>query len=592
MDLWSAKDHDMTEQETEYREVRCRECDTELNAADSGAGCPVCLLAIGLQDGPHQDNQQEQRFADRYRIDSFMDRGGMGQVFKAVDSQLGREVAIKLLIGSAYQDEQKVKRFRQEALTLSKVNHPNVCTIHDVGVSAEGPYIVMELVHSQTVGELAKGGALTINQSLDLMLQACRGIDAIHAQGIVHRDIKPSNIMVTAGNLVKIVDFGLATRVGRMQSADTQHAAVPATLTDEVETLAGHIVGTPNYMSPEQASGRFVDSRTDVFSLGAGFYVMLTGQPPFQAETPMLTMHAIISRDYLPVRERNPDVPQVVADIVDGMLGDIEDRFESLSPVMEQLESQTKSGIRTEQLARIETSVVPAKQVNIPVVSRLRSVMLPVVLSVAALVCLLTVISNWRSPPVFESAVNEELPKRGFLVRLPADTEPFMVNAVVIDPTTYSDQKGFVGSSPAVSRFYEAMKLALASTLTDNAVAVREFDNDEWSEIDASTRTADGEIDFPRSVSRVLTEKQANLFLTIGGYLNQESTMYEYDIGFVNKDGTNFHSSHMEFADHIVQSEDSSVLPRSFHEWFADNFEPVTPDETPGFDSEQETETE
>lgn len=167
-----------------------------------------------------------------------------------------------------------------------------------------------------------------------------------------------------------------------------------------------------------------------------------------------------------------------------------------------------------------------------------------------------------------------------------------MVNAVVIDPTTYSDQKGFVGSSPAVSRFYEAMKLALASTLTDNAVAVREFDNDEWSEIDASTRTADGEIDFPRSVSRVLTEKQANLFLTIGGYLNQESTMYAYDIGFVNKDGTTFHSSHMEFADHIVQSEDSSLLPRSFHEWFADNFEPVTPDETPGADSEQETETE
>ena len=136
------------------------------------------------------------------------------------------------------------------------------------------------------------------------------------------------------------------------------------------------------------------------------------------------------------------------------------------------------------------------------------------------------------------------------------------------------------------------MKLALASTLTDNAVAVREFDNDEWSEIDASTRTADGEIDFPRSVSRVLTEKQANLFLTIGGYLNQESTMYAYDIGFVNKDGTTFHSSHMEFADHIVQSEDSSLLPRSFHEWFADNFEPVTPDETPGADSEQETETE
>ena len=570
----SDKDHRMSEQEKDRELAKCRECGALLRDADAPLGCPACLLGIGLQKNFGQ-SFDDQQFAERYRIDSFMGRGGMGQVFTAVDSQLGREVAIKLMVGDRYQDREKVKRFRQEALTLSKVNHPNVCTIHDVGVSADGPYIVMELVHGQTIGELVKGAAMPVNQALDLMLQACRGIDAIHSKGIVHRDIKPSNVMVATGNLVKILDLGLATRARKKHADETAFNAVDNTLTDEVQTLAGHIVGTPNYMSPEQASGKFVDARTDVFSLGAVFYVMLTGQPPFQAETPMLTMHAIISRDYKPVRTLNPAVPQAVANIVDKMLACIEDRFESLVMVMEALEMQ----IVTPSLENTVVEACGASEADGDVArvpqSQSNGVPTRTISASVALVCIL-VFLGFVFWPVLSPEKNQEAGSDASALMLNAGDPGNRgeVLAVVIDPVGFVDQLSHdMGASDVERRFHELLKQTAHEVLAENAVAIRAFDQRGWVKVANATRFDDGSLDFANAVSSLLRENKADLFITIGGYFDPMNNNYQFDISLVDSEGISFHSSHMEFEDQIVQIADREAVKKRFQTWFDENSE-------------------
>ena len=564
----------MSEQETDRELVKCRECGALLRDADAGLGCPGCLLGIGLRENPGHDSD-DQHFAERYRIGSFMGRGGMGQVFTAVDSQLGRQVAIKLLVGERYKDREKVKRFRQEALTLSKVNHPNVCTIHDVGVSAEGPYFVMELVHGQTIGELVKGGAIPVKQALDLMIQACRGIHAIHAKGIVHRDIKPSNVMVTTGNLLKIVDFGLATRVSKRGDDRTAFNTVDSTLTDEVQTLAGHIVGTPNYMSPEQASGQFVDARTDVFSLGAVFYVMLTGAPPFQAETPMLTMHAVISRKYQPIRDRNPDVPEAIADLVEKMLADIEERFEDFAAVIEALEMHVANA--TTSVANTGVMVSGLKsEVSAPDFRNLRqtgfqtrTVLLCVILFCIPMLC---GVVYWASSVAGITEIEDPVAPVPILEARDGKVVN-KVAAVVIDPAIYNDQKSpESATSRAEDGFYELMKATLSRVLVDHAIPVRVFDEANWSRVASVSRFDDGSLDFHRAVRTVLGENQANLFLTISGYYDQSRNTYQYGISFLNTEGTGFHSTHMEFADEVVQGQDAKVVRERFELWFDENF--------------------
>ena len=568
----SDKDHRMSEQEKDRELPKCRECGALLRDADTPLGCPACLLGIGLQKhfGQSFDDQQ---FAERYRIDSFMGRGGMGQVFTAVDSQLGREVAIKLMVGDRYQDREKVKRFRQEALILSKVNHPNVCTIHDVGVSSDGPYIVMELVHGQTIGELVKDAAMPVNQALDLMLQACRGIDAIHSKGIVHRDIKPSNVMVATGNLVKILDLGLATRARKKHADETAFNAVDNTLTDEVQTLAGHIVGTPNYMSPEQASGKFVDARTDVFSLGAVFYVMLTGQPPFQAETPMLTMHAIISRDYKPVRTLNPAVPQAVANIVDKMLSRIEDRFESLVMVMEALEMQIVNPSLENTVVEVCGASEPDRDVARVPTSKPNGVPIRTISASIVMVCISLLLGFWFWPLLLPERHQDAISEASGLMLnnqdLPTRIELF---AVVIDPVDFVDQQSPDSEASGVEReFYELMKQMAHEVLTENAVPVRVFDQQAWEKVASVTRLKDGLLDFPNAVSRVLRENDAKLFVTIGGYFDERKDAYLFDVTLVDSEGTGVDFSHMEFPNQLVQAAGREPVKEALQMWFDDN---------------------
>lgn len=564
----SAKDHRMSDQETEHEMVKCPECGALLRGSDSSVGCPVCLSGIRLREN-RENGHGEQPFAERYRIDSFMGRGGMGQVFKAVDSQLGREVAIKLLVGNRYQDHEKVKRFRQEALSLSKVNHPNVCTIHDVGVSAEGPYIVMELVHGQTIGELVKGAAMPVNQTLDLMLQACRGIHAIHAKGIVHRDIKPSNVMVATGNLVKIVDFGLATRASRRCAEGTAFEVPENTLTDEVQTIAGHIVGTPNYMSPEQASGRLVDARTDVFSLGAVFYVMLTGTPPFQAETPMLTMHAIISREYRPIRDRNPEVPEAMAGLVDKMLADIEERFVDFAEVMEALEIQmADSALENTPAMASDASRVDVNGTHSP---RVQSKVVPIraVLVAVILFCMLFLgvwLRTGRREPVVP--VN---PVWRFKADHAMDSYP--VEAVVIEPAANNNQKsGARDTSGIEHEFVEWLKTSITAVLVENAVPLRAFDGENWSNITSVSRAENGSLDFQNAVSSLLRENDANLFITISGYFEPMGNTHQFDVSFLNAQGDRVQSSHLVFEDQAIKGRDDVVLRETLAKWFDENF--------------------
>ena len=569
-----AEDHRMSEQETEHEMVKCLECGTLMQGADSSLGCPVCLFEKGGRQNPEQSPGGRQ-FADRYRIESFMSRGGMGQVFKAIDSQLGREVAIKLLVGKRYQDHEKVKRFRQEALTLSKVNHPNVCTIHDVGVSAEGPYIVMELVRGQTIGQLAKTGPLPISQALEIMLQACRGGHAIHAKGIVHRDIKPSNVMVAAGNLVKIVDFGLATRSDRSR-ADRPTSDVPDyTLTDEVQTVDGHIVGTPNYMSPEQASGCAVDVRTDVFSLGAVFYVMLTGRPPFQAETPMLTMHAIIGRNYSAVRDLNPAVPEPVADLVEKMLADIDGRFESFAPVIEALEMQLSNASLENTVTAVCSATVGDGDAASGIESSSTFSWLRSWGGVGAVTCVLLFLGSWFwHVPVHESQQNTSSDTSGLMVKVDDPQFSGDVWAVVMDPTDFTDQQSYDRETPETEhKFYELLKRTAHEVLTENSVPVRRFGHDDWMKVADASRNDDGSLDFANAVGSLLRENDANLFITIGGYFDQEASLYQYDIGILNSEGVRFLSSHMEFEDEVVKLADREAVRKKFEIWFDENFE-------------------
>lgn len=579
-DLASVTECEMSEKQTEHEMVKCPECATLLREEDSRIGCPACLLRIGLQES-RRNHQDEQHFAERYRIDSFMGRGGMGQIFKAVDAQLGRAVAIKLLVSNRYQDHEKVKRFRQEALTLSKVNHPNVCTIHDVGVSAEGPYIVMELVRGQTIAELVKGEAMPMNQALELMLQACRGIHAIHAKGIVHRDIKPSNVMVAAGNLVKIVDFGLATRASKSRSDGTVFDEVENTLTDEVQTVEGHIVGTPNYMSPEQASGRFVDARTDVFSLGTVFYFMLTGRPPFQAETPMLTMHAIISRDYKPVRTLNPALPQSVANIVDEMLADIDDRFGSLAPVMAAIEMQ----IANPSLENTIVEVCGVSEVDEDCTRALKSrsegASTRTISAFMVMACILMVLGIWFWPVLLPERYQDASSDAPVLM-FNADGHQKLgeVLAVVIDPVDFVDQQSPDSEASDVERkFYELMKQMTHEVLAKNAVPVRVFDQQAWEKVASATRLNDGSLDFPNTVSRVLRENDAKLFITIGGYFDEINDTYLFEVTLVDSEGTGVDISHMEFPNQLVEAAEREAVKKAMQTWFDDKGEFFSADE-------------
>src|SRR5512143_4002296 len=228
----------------------------------------------------------------------------MGEVYRAVDTRLGREVAIKVLPAEVSADAARLSRFENEARAASALNHPNIVTIYEVGRADGVSYIVMELVDGKTLRELLVSGALPTRKLLQIAAQAAGGLAKAHAAGIVHRDLKPENLMVTGDGVVKILDFGLAKL---MQSTlDEENAEA---VTETHATRPGTILGTVGYMSPEQASGKELDFRSDQFSFGVILYELATGKRAFQRDTAAQTLAAIIQDEPTPIAALNPRAP-------------------------------------------------------------------------------------------------------------------------------------------------------------------------------------------------------------------------------------------------------------------------------------------
>jgi serine/threonine protein kinase len=264
----------------------------------------------------------------KYLLKSKLGQGGMGTVYLATDTRLKRDVAIKVLSKELARDEDAVKRFLREARAAARLNHPNVVAVYDVDQQRGFCFLVMELVNGCSTADLIARGPVPWGESTRLIAEACRGLVAAHEAGLVHRDIKPSNIMRTNDGQVKLADFGLAKAVD-----DSNQARNPL-------TKSGMVLGTPHYMSPEQCEGGELDARTDVYSLGATYFALLTGRPPFDDAQPLQVMYAHCQKPIPDPRTLCPDLPEACAAVVMKALGKKRvDRFGSAKELLTALQA-------------------------------------------------------------------------------------------------------------------------------------------------------------------------------------------------------------------------------------------------------------
>jgi protein kinase-like protein len=245
-----------------------------------------------------------------YKLLEKLGAGGMGEIYKAEDTRLHRIVAIKILSPAVAADPERRKRFLQEAQAASALNHPNIITVYDIVSDGDTQCIVMEYVAGKTLREMIPTGGLPVPQALQYAVQIAGALSVAHAAGIIHRDLKPSNIMVTPTNLVKILDFGLAKWIEPLPSSGEEPTV------DQQLTREGSIIGTVSYMSPEQAEGKRVDARSDIFAFGSVLYEMLTGRRAFEGTSGISTLSAILRDEVKPIYEVAPDVPPLLEQIV------------------------------------------------------------------------------------------------------------------------------------------------------------------------------------------------------------------------------------------------------------------------------------
>ena len=251
-----------------------------------------------------------------YAILGFLRAGGMGEVYKARDTRLDRAVAIKFLPSVLAGDVEALERFRREARAASALNHPHICTVHDIGEYRGRPFFVMELLEGQSLNEYIAGKPLLISEIVDFAIQSCDALQAAHSKGIIHRDIKPANIFVSPTDRIKILDFGLAKLVEESHATATTVSETENVCGSVVRTRPGRLMGTPAYLSPEQARNEEVDARTDIFSFGLVLYEIATGRPTFRGQTSGELIRAILHETPAKPSTLNPKVPRSLERII------------------------------------------------------------------------------------------------------------------------------------------------------------------------------------------------------------------------------------------------------------------------------------
>src|SRR6266496_1798283 len=291
-----------------------------------------------------------------YQVVSRIGRGGMGEVFLAHDTSLGRKVALKLLRSDFTRNEERLRRFQQEARAASALNHPNILTIYEIGHDGSLHFMATEYVEGETLRQHLSRARITVGQTLDVAVQVASALAAAHQAGIIHRDIKPENIMVRTDGNVKVLDFGLA-KLAQPKTIDTAAPTLP-----QVETAPGVVMGTFSYMSPEQARGLTVDARTDIWSLGVMIYEMVAGRLPFEGETASDVMSLILQKEPLPLAHSSPEVPTELERIVRKALRkDKEERYQTIKDLLIDLRNLRKE---LELSAEMERSAPPMSLVS------------------------------------------------------------------------------------------------------------------------------------------------------------------------------------------------------------------------------------
>ena len=315
------------------------------------------------------------RTLSHFKILEKLGSGGMGEVFVAEDTKLSRKVALKVLPSETASDPERRRRFEQEAKTVAALNHPNIVTIHSVEEAEGIHFITMELVRGKTLTELIPRKGLPLSRFFEVTIPLADAVSAAHGQGIVHRDLKPDNLMVSDEGRLKILDFGLAKL--KREFVESGISELPT----QSATQEGRILGTVAYMSPEQAEGKKVDHRTDIFSIGIILYKMVTGERPFKGDTSASILSAILKDTPRSVSALNPKLPSNLARIIKRCLvKDPEHRYQTAKDVRNELE-ELKQEVESGEVVEGVRAAVPRSKWLIPAVALAAAVVAGIALS-------------------------------------------------------------------------------------------------------------------------------------------------------------------------------------------------------------------